>query len=549
MKHLSAFLFAVLFTGLVSTANTHEIKTSSYVTDATVYLRGADVTSTATLLLQPGTNKVIFEDLTSNLDPSSISVACDKPHTIVAVNHEMNYISGSPKNNLIEHLEGKLKDHRFKLDMRNNLKDAYKEEKSLLLTNKSIGGKDKGVDVEDLIDMAEFYRKRLKEINYKVMEIDYEIEDIQEEIKKIRSQLNQERSKFNRSSSDISITLNVKSKSTTEIQVTYFVQDAGWQPSYDIRSSDIDAPISIVTKGEVYQRTGYDWKDVNLTLSTGNPTLSHNIPNLSPWTLRYYQEVQQRKRSKYGEQKVMSKQEGIQQQGVMADAEDDYSGAAPMAAMERADTRPEFNVQESGVNKVFKVDTPYAIKSGSKPYLVEISTQDFTAEYHYYAVPKLDNDAFLKAKITEWENYIFLPGEASIFYQGAFTGKSSINPKSADDTLSVSLGRDKAITIERTRVKDHSQRRMIGSTRKHEIAYEIKIRNGKSKAIQLTLEDQVPISSIKEIEVSDVKASGAEHNESNGKLNWNLQIEPRGTAEVKFSYSVKHPKDKRVILE
>jgi hypothetical protein len=89
------------------------------------------------------------------------------------------------------------------------------------------------------------------------------------------------------------------------------------------------------------------------------------------------------------------------------------------------------------------------VPADGKQYLVEIDQVTTEAKYQYYAAPKLSTDVFLTARITDWTKYNFLSGEANLFFEGTFIGKSKLDTRAANDTLSLSLGVDKNIVVKR----------------------------------------------------------------------------------------------------
>ena len=139
-----------------------------------------------------------------------------------------------------------------------------------------------------------------------------------------------------------------------------------------------------------------------------------------------------------------------------------------------------------------------------------------------------------------------LPGEANIFFEGTFTGKSYIDPNNIKDTLSLSLGRDKRIIVKREKLKEFTSRKFIGANQREQYAWEISVRNTKPETIKVTIEDQVPVSQNSQIEVTTVDLSGAKYNKDTGKLSWDLQLQPNETKKVVLKYEVKYPKDKQV---
>ena len=164
--------------------------------------------------------------------------------------------------------------------------------------------------------------------------------------------------------------------------------------------------------------------------------------------------------------------------------------------------------------------------------------------YSYYCAPKIDNDAFLLAKITGWDKYNLISGDANIFFEDTYVGKSYLNTISTNDTMDISLGRDKNVTVTRTKLVDFCEKKVIGLNKKETSTYEISIRNKKKDAIEIIVEDQIPLSSNNEIVVEATETGKAEYDKVTGKLMWKLKMAPAETQKFKFGYTVKYPKDK-----
>ena len=434
----------------------------------------------------------------------------------------------------------------LKLKVRESRERVYREEKSMLISNKSIRGEQNGVDVEELEYMADFYRNRLTDIENKLLDIENSKKDFNLTISNLRRQLNLLNAKKTRNTSEVTVKVSCNSRIITDLNVSYVVNNAGWVPKYDVRSENTTDPIELTYKGDVYQNTGVEWESVSITLSTGNPTVSNSQPNLNPWYLYYYSN--QRKRSYKA--KGLAKQQ-IQQNAYNNDLEGDYLEEEPVMLYEAAnfDSRSSADfttVTESTVNTEFKIDLPYSITSDGQANTVEIVKHNLPVDYKYYAVPKVDNDAFLLARISGWGEYNLLPGDVNVYFEGTSVGTSYLNTETTEDTLDISMGRDNSIIIKREKIKDFCKNTSFGTNKKSLRGYEISVRNNKSNAIQLNLVDQIPLTKTKEIEITLDEKNGAEHNEDSGELQWDLDVPSGETKKLIYKYTVKYPKNKTI---
>lgn len=126
---------------------------------------------------------------------------------------------------------------------------------------------------------------------------------------------------------------------------------------------------------------------------------------------------------------------------------------------------------QSQLGYEFEIRQPYTIPSDGKSVAAEIGRFDLPAAYIYQSTPKIDKDAFLVAEATGWERLNLLQGEANVYFENTFVGKSILDPGQTSDTLRFSMGRDRSIRIERTKENDYSSRRAIGSNQTQTVAW------------------------------------------------------------------------------
>jgi len=180
--------------------------------------------------------------------------------------------------------------------------------------------------------------------------------------------------------------------------------------------------------------------------------------------------------------------------------------------------------------------------------MVQIQKYSLPATYEYYCAPKLNQDVFLLARVSGWDKYNIISGEMNLFFEGTYVGKSYINTKTTADTIEFSLGIDNNISVKREKLQDFSSTKLIGLNKKETYTYQISIRNKKKQNIDIVIDDQVPLSSDKDIEVELLDISAGVYDKDYGKITWKYNLKPSETKEIKLSYSVKYPKDKYINL-
>ena len=513
----------------------NETTVKSNIKEVNVYLTGAQVVRKSSLSIKKGINIYVLKELSPSLLPSTIQVSGKGSFTIIGVDYRDNYLNELPVTPDVKKMLDSIKTYRMWVEDKNQMLDVYTAEKNLILQNNNIKGNNNNLNPDDLVKLADVYRSRLKDLNFKMLDIKRKQQKYNNRINILNQQLTTKRNNYKRNSKEILITISAKEATSGKLDVSYQVNNAGWIPSYDIRSTNKENGIEITYKGKVYQSTGIDWKNVKVTLSTGNLNQTNTKPELSPWYVQYYNQYQQRnKRSRYAGSSPKMKSEFAEV--VVEDEEAD--DAAYLW---------EFTETVTGmVNTEFKLALKLTLKSGDKGKLMEVTRHNLPASYRYFAIPKIDKNAFLLARITGWEDLSLLPGEMSLYNNGTYVGKSYLDPSLTNDTLELSLGRDQFITFKRKNVKDNNKNIIIGTNRKITKAYEISIKNNKNTDIELVVMDQIPLSNISEIEVKLLENSSAKYDEETGFLTWKLDLKAKESRKENFKFSVKYPKNKNI---
>lgn len=197
----------------------------------------------------------------------------------------------------------------------------------------------------------------------------------------------------------------------------------------------------------------------------------------------------------------------------------------------------------------FEIKTNYTINSNNKNITIEMESLTMPAGYEYLCVPKINKDAFLIANVTGWEKFNLLDGEANIFFENTYVGKSVLDVKNISDTLAISLGRDKNVIVNREKQKDFTTKQFIGYKKEETRSYKILVKNNKQQEISISILDQVPVSTLEEIEVSVQKISDGEKDLESGEIEWTLKVESYKQKELQLQYSVKYPKNRNLVIE
>ncbi len=528
-KHSSAFRMLILLFSLspVIVSSAQEM-IASKIREVTVFASGARIYRTTRLMLHAGENEIILENLSNQLDENSIEVQYPGQGQIASIKYELNSIKKlSPGENALRY-KSQYDSARIRLEMLVNEKNSLTGQLRVLEANQKIGINEKTIYTEEMEDWLETYRKNFVAISNRITRLNEQEKDLREAVVALSDELNRRGGAVKQSSGQIVIHLSATAAEASELNFSYYVNNAGWHPQYNLRAGKLTDPLKVDYDAVVFQQTGEAWDNVRLSLSTGNPAMGGNKPEVLPWFL-------------YIQQPPMLYRTSMKDATMSAPAVEKLS-ANDEAAQSYA---PVPNQTVNFATTVqFQIAQRYSIASGGSGEVVRIQQFNLPATYEYATAPKLSEDAFLQAQVTGYEDFNLLPGEANLFLEGVYLGKSNVDPSVTNDTLTFGFGRDKKIIIKRERLKGTSKKSLFGSSKSETFSYETSVRNTKQGIVQITVEDQVPLSQTKDIEVSLNDQGGAIYNPETGKLSWKLNLQPGEIKKLKFTYQVKYPKNK-----
>ena len=197
----------------------------------------------------------------------------------------------------------------------------------------------------------------------------------------------------------------------------------------------------------------------------------------------------------------------------------------------------------------FEIGRPLTLLSNGKATVTEIARHQLPATYQYVGIPRADKEAFLVADATGWDTFNLLEGEANIFFDNSFVGKTIIDPNVPNDTLHFSLGRDNGIIIQRTKVADKSTRKLLASSQEQTMTWRITVKNTRNEAVTIMLKDQIPVSQNSGITVTTEELSGGSLDKEKGIITWPLNLAPNEQKELMVQYRVKYPKNRKLVVE
>jgi uncharacterized protein (TIGR02231 family) len=539
MKSLILILILIL-TGSINLSADTEKEIKAGIRHVTVYPDRAQVSHETTADLPAGNTILKLTGLSPYIDAQSIQVKGYGDFIILSVNQRNNYLENLEDLPEVKSIRSQIETLQLKVEDETAAITVLKEKEAFLVANRGILVKETTFSVEQLKSVMELYTNNMDQVTNSILKKNRLIKDYQKQIAALQKQISDKFGKQQLPSGEILVSVSCEKPVSGRLTFSYVVSNAGWYPSYDIRVDNITKPVTIFYKANVFQNTGVTWKDVKLSFSNATPWIAGDVPELNPWFIDYY--------SPQPALMIRGMASGVKRANKVEVSEMAVSDAAiEEKVMEAAPVAVEKQVGETTVT--FDITTPYTIESDGKVQTIEIQRTTTPADYKYVTVPKLSPMAYLTGNITDWAEQNLIGGEATLYFENTFVGKSYLNVNQLKDTLTVSLGTDNSILVKREKRQDFTSRRVLGSNKTETYSFLITIRNNKPTPVRITVNDQIPISSNSGIEVDAAELSGGKHNSQTGAIKWDLEIKPQETRQLILTYSVKYPKDKTIILE
>lgn len=518
---------------------------SAKLTEATVYLRGAALTHTASATLKSGSQEVIIDGLSPDIEINSLKVKANGV-LISATEFSQDYLTPREQAAHIKKLQDSLDLYKEQLKDAQNELEVHKQLLKLVTdgTQNNMSQKDGTVTIADINANMELYRTKASELQKSIDKDNKKIEKLKETVNRLKNQISQDETDNMQLNGMLRLSVSVPESITTTFTITYFTNQAQWVPCYDINIPSMDKSITLQSKAKVRQVTGLDWNNVKLTLSNATPNRSTVAPVFTTWFLKFQRPqtiidgVRMRSPSTSNSVSYAVAEESDASMGYIAS----QKTAAPILMNDFVE------VEDQDIQVSFAIAVPYDIPGNGKEKLIDLKSYDIKADFKYYSIPKLSDETYLIATLSDYEKYNLLPGEATVTFNNTFVGRTRLRPNDTESKISLTLTTDPRISVKREKQKDFCSTKHVGNSTTVTQSYLITVKNNQSKAAKLTLKEQYPISNDKDIEVKDITVTPkATYDKTDiGVVTWDVELNPGETRTFTVTYSVKHPSDRNI---
>lgn len=527
-----------------------EIETT--VSEAIVYVDRARICRKGKVSLEKGNFSLTIAGLPRTLSPDSVraKAAGTARARILGVDLRRTFFKDIPP--------GKAK------ELSDQIQQLEDEDRVLADTTESLAGQIKHIDgVADAtktyavslakgITTAEAHASLIDSLTKKRMAAqaklrtdEIERRELKRKIEKLKNELKQIQDLRPRELYTAVIELDVIKEGELEIELIYTLPGVTWKPIYDIRLSEDELEISYL--GQVNQRTGEDWDEVKLILSTVPPTSGKKIPELEPWYIYPYVTpvaAQPVKRAKAVPRPASAPGGAADAMAIAGAALEDLEEAAPEI---EAAFYASAEISQSGTSVTYTIGSKVSIPGDGSPHKAMISCLKLSPETDYVTAPRKEKKAYRRVYAKNDSEVMLLPGLAQVFEDEDYIGNANLKLVAPGEKIKIYAGTDERIRVERKLVLREVDKKFLADKRRINYAYEIKLENHTGKEQNVIVRDQVPLPRHEDIKVrvEDTKPKLSEKDGMN-RLKWEISIADKEKKEIRYEFYIEYPREMQV---
>jgi uncharacterized protein (TIGR02231 family) len=577
MKNPTQLVLAVALTFIAASAAYAEVPaTTGTISKVTVYRGQALVTRTISADLPPGASELIVKNLPAMIVPESIYAQTADDTRVLSVRYREKAVSEDTREE-VKHLDAQIE------DVRHQLKYAESEHKHLdvqwqmfeKLKDFTIAAENSDLNrglltFEPVKSLVELIEKKGLEYYKNRMELEDKIAGLKKEQELLGRKHNELVAGRSRTEREAVLFISRSSSQKVAVELSYLVGGANWQQQYNLRANPEKSNVLIEYNAVVNQTSGEDWDGVALSLSTAEPTMVAAAPVLEPMFVALSNPAQTQQAvppafigAAQARQYQASRKANVMK-GIVANTELNALAIDNQAFVFKAGQKElqEFQQQIAEISRTEGISVTYdlpgrlTLPSRSDQQLVTIASIRSQADFTLIATPLLTDFVYLQADLLNDSDTVLLPGQASMFRDGEFVGKSRLPQVTIGERFTAGFGIDTQIQV--VRELEDKKTRIQGGNRIDTYDYHIALSNYKNKPVELQLLDRLPYTDDSSIKIELEKtapelSAGSEYLRTarkKGILRWDLKLAPntidQNATIVKYSFTMEYDRNMEI---
>ncbi len=547
-----ALIITTAFSPINVLAN--DIKVDSKITSATVYSNRANVTRSAKIEIPAGEHNLVFKGLPISIDPNSLRIEGASKASVVlgAISHK--------RDSHLDYVAPREKELNKQLVSLQDQRKLYQIEKKALQSGRAflenLGKQASLRSNEDIAEInldSESWGAASDNITAKMLEnmsldhaLNIKTREVNEKITKVQNELQGLRTGQKQSYS-VSVPFESDKATTLNIDLSYQLPNVGWQPIYDARLDVKNADLELVQYGSVWQRTGEDWSDIKLTLSTARPSRGAGLPKLSPHWISLMQYQARRKTQAFSPSAISASDSAV-----MTEAANIGDGMELERDIPQKAKLKSAKINVDGFIGEYEIMGLSSIKSDGTKAKLLIGGFETENSLQVQVKPQLTTDAYLVVKTKLKSDKPILAGQVSLFRDGAYIGKSYLPMLRSGDIEELSFGIDDNVRVKRNVLKDkNSEYGLISKETIIERNFITEIQNFHKNDIEVAVLETIPVSQDERINVKILKNKTTAGYETDlhdikGLARWLKTLKPQEKSKIMLGWKISWPKGSNI---
>jgi hypothetical protein len=429
--------------------------------------------------------------------------------------------------------------------------------------------------IEQANDLSAYLFSLIQQRYQRQSAINAQLVELQHTLNALKQQIATAGQSKNTQLYQVRIAVRVTHEIEAEFDIDYLVQGASWQPFYDVRLLP-DQRLELTYFADVTQRSGEDWQNVNLALSTARPAKTATLPELHQQYVDT-RATQAQHVKRFAPPQPENNRKQAEQAPAGGEAIPDFDQLTPEQTIQwmeslarRAPTTEEdrrrqeyvpygwkeedwrklqqegatVNQAGSGGALTYLIRTPTDIPSDGTPHKTTVAVLTMNAKLDYLTIPKITPEVYLRATITNTSEYTLLPGAMSIFHGEDFIGKTQLALIAANEDFKVQLGIEERLKVERKLVKREASKRFIGNKRLLSYRYQLTVTNLLLTSAKISLSDQIPIARDETVKILNVLYTPEPSEKTDlGILTWTFDLAANAVQTLHLEFTVEYARD------
>jgi hypothetical protein len=308
------------------------------------------------------------------------------------------------------------------------------------------------------------------------------------------------------------------------ITASYVVPGAAWRPYHRAQLARDTGQVTWQTSACVWQATGEDWHDVELTCSLERPSLGVEPPDLADDELRA---------RKKPDTVVVEARDQVQ----------DDTGLGAGGPLQVP------GIDDGGIG--LRLSAARAtVKADGTPHRIAVGGFSTSAQVSLVGIPLRSPWVHVRARIVNTGTTPLLAGPVDLIMASGYVGRSEIGFVAPNEKVYLGFGPEADVRMHRDETRERDDAGLLGGWNVQTVRVAVRLSNLGTQKREITITERIPISEVEQVQVHASPEDAYELDEETtqvtaralddkGLVTWAVELPPLGRRAVTLEYKVK----------